>query len=75
MKPDIILILIDSCNYRKIISTETITPNIDRLIKNGVTFSNTTSVADATLLSTTGLFTAMYPFKTVIRSPKNNKLN
>ena len=39
MKPDIILILIDSCNYRKIISTETITPNIDRLIKNGVTFS------------------------------------
>ena len=53
MKPDIILILIDSCNYRKIISTETITPNIDRLIKNGVTFSNTTSVADATLLSTT----------------------
>ena len=75
MKPDIILILIDSCNYRKIISTETITPNIDRLIKNGVTFSNTTSVADATLLSTTGLFTAMYPFKTGIRSPKNNKLN
>ena len=75
MKPDIILILIDSSNYRKIISTETITPNIDKLIKNGVTFSNATSIADATLLSTTGLFTAMYPFKTGIRSPRENKLN
>ena len=75
MKSDIILILIDSCNYRKIMSTETLTPNIDKLIKNGVTFSHTTSVADATLLSTTGLFTGMYPFKTGIRSPKINKLN
>jgi len=75
MKSDIILILIDSCNYRKIMSTETFTPNIDKLIKNGVTFSHTTSVADATLLSTTGLFTGMYPFKTGIRSPKINKLN
>jgi arylsulfatase A-like enzyme len=77
MKPNILLILIDSFNVRKIISDEKTskTPNLDWLIKNGIMFTQAISCADATLLSTTGLLTSKIPFKTGIRSPSINKLN
>ena len=76
-KPNILLILIDSFNVRKFQSKDKTskTPNIEKLIKNGTIFTQATSCADATLLSTTGLFTSKFPFKTGIRSPNKNKLN
>ena len=73
--PNILLILVDSFSHRKIFSQDTLTPEIDKLVNNGVYFSQATSIADATLLSTTGLFTGLYPFKTGIRSPAKNLLN
>jgi len=73
--PNILLILVDSFNHRKIFSQNTLIPEIDKLVNSGVYFSQATSIADATLLSTTGLFTGLYPFKTGIRSPTKNLLN
>lgn len=77
MKPNILLILIDSFNVRKLYSHEKTskTPNLDKIINNGAIFEQAVSCADATLLSTTGLLTSKYPFKTGIRSPNINKLN
>jgi arylsulfatase A-like enzyme len=76
MKANILLIVIDSFNANKFYGEHKTskTPNIDLLIKNGTFFTQATSSADATLLSTTSLFTGKYPFKTGIRSPKLNKL-
>lgn len=76
-KPNILLILIDSFNVRKFQSKDKTskTPNIEKLIKRGTIFSQATSCADATLLSTTGLFTSKFPFKTGISSSIKNKLN
>lgn len=76
MKPNILLIVIDSFNVNKFHGEHKTskTPNIDFLIKNGAFFTQATSSADATLLSTTSLLTGKYPFKTGIRSPNRNKL-
>lgn len=76
MMPNILLIVIDSFNADKFHSQHKTskTPNIDFLIENGAFFTQATSSADATLLSTTSLFTGKYTFKTGIRSPKLNKL-
>jgi arylsulfatase A-like enzyme len=76
MKPNILLIVIDSFNANKFHGEHKTskTPTIDLLIENGAFFTQATSSADATLLSTTSLFTGKYPFKTGIRSPKLNKL-
>ena len=73
-KPNILLILVDSFNHRKIFSQDTLTPEIDKLVNNGVYFSQATSIADATLLSTTGLFTGLYPFKTGIKNLLNKNI-
>ena len=71
------MFLIDSFNTRKFygIEKKSKTPTIDNLIENGCFFSQAISCADATLLSTTGLFTSQYPFRTGIRSPKKNLLD
>ena len=76
MKPNVLLILIDSFNVNRIQGKNKTgkIPNIEKLIQKGAFFNQATSCADATLLSTTGLFTGKFPFKTGIRSPKINKL-
>ena len=76
-KSNIFLLLIDSFNVRKFqdVGKTSKTPNLEKIIKNGTVFTQAISCADATLLSTTGLFTSKFPFKTGIRSPIENRLN
>ncbi len=77
MKPNILIIIIDSCRGDKFygIGKKTITPNIDTIIKDGVYFENTISASDATLLGISSIFTGLYPFKTGIKSTRFNKLD
>ena len=65
MKPNIIFITIDSLRFDGIFGSSK-TPNIDKLISNGVNFSNAISTSDSTGLSLGSVFTGAYPFKTNI---------
>jgi arylsulfatase A-like enzyme len=65
MKPNIIFISIDSLRSDKLFGSS-YTPNINKLISNGVNFSNTISTSDSTGLSLGSIFTGAYPFKTNI---------
>ena len=77
MKPNIIFLIIDSFRSDKFYEKNktSITPNLDKLIKNGTYFSQAISSADATLLSWSSIFSGLYPFKTGIRSSRFNKLD
>lgn len=68
MKPNILIITIDSLRADKIYGNDksSLTPNIDSLIKKGVYFTQAISTSDATGLSLGSIFTASYPFKTGI---------
>ena len=77
MKPNIILILIDSFNAEKFFGeTKTsITPNIDYLIKNGTYFSKAITVAPTTIPSISSIFTGLYPSQSVKKIGKTLKIN
>ena len=77
MKPNIILILIDSFNAEKFFgSTKTsITLNIDYLIKNGTYFSKAITVAPTTIPAISSIFTGLYPFQSVKKIGKILKIN
>jgi arylsulfatase A-like enzyme len=68
MKPNVLFITIDSLRQDKIFDSKksSITPNIDKLIKNGISFTQTISSSDATGTSLGSLFTSLFPFKTGI---------
>ena len=52
------------------------TPNIDKLVKNGLYFSQAFSASDATLFSWSSIFSGLFPFKTGINeSSQFNKIN
>ena len=74
---NILLLLFDSFRADEFNGDQSnsIAPNIDNLVHNGVYFDHAVSVSDATLISWSGLFTAKYPFRTGIRSSRFNKLN
>ena len=77
MQPNILFIVIDSVNANKFYgqSKHSVTPNIDKLMKNGQYFSQAISSADGTILSWASMLTGLHPFKTGIRSEKLNKVN
>ena len=77
MKPNIVLILIDSFNAEKFFGeTKTsVTPNIDYLIKNGSYFSKAITVAPTTITAISSIFTGLYPFKSVKKIVKILKIN
>ncbi len=77
MKPNVFLLIIDSFRSDKFYGNQknSITPNIDSLIKNGSYFTQAISPADGTILSWSSIFTGKFPFKTGIRSAQFNKLN
>lgn len=77
MQPNIFLLIMDSLKAEKFYgkNKNSITLNIDNLIKNGSYFNQAVSSADATILSWSSIFTAQYPFKTGIRSAHFNKLD
>lgn len=58
------------------LNKKALTPNIDKIIKNGLFFSQTFSSSDATLFSWSSIFTGLFPFKTGIDTSSNfNKIN
>jgi len=77
MKPNIVLILIDSFNAEKFFGeTKTsITPNLDYLIKNGSYFSKAITVAPTTIPAISSIFTGLYPFQSVKKTGKILKIN
>ena len=77
MKPNIVLLLIDSLRADKFFGAmkTSITPNFDKMIKNGTYFDQAISSSDATLLSWASIFTGKYAFRTGIKSDKYTKLD
>jgi arylsulfatase A-like enzyme len=77
MKPNILFLLIDTFRADKFLGPEktSITPNINSLIKNGIYFDQAISCSDGTVLSWSGLFTGLHPFKTGIKSDGYKKIN
>lgn len=74
MYPNILFLTIDSLRSDKIYGNNktSLTPNFDRLIKNGTYCSQAISTSDATGLSIGSIITAMYPFKTGITQHSYN---
>ena len=72
MKQNIIFILIDGCRADKIFDKDSTAkkPNIDLLIKNGISFTNVFSSVDGTTMSLNCLFNSLYPTKTGLRTKK-----
>jgi len=77
MKPNILFLLIDTFRADKFFGKEktSCTPNIDSFIKNGSYFNQAISCGDGTILSWSGLFTGLHPFKTGIKSQGYKKIN
>ena len=77
MKPNILFLLIDTFRADKFLGPEktSMTPNINSLIKNGIYFDQAISCSDGTVLSWSGLFTGLHPFKTGIKSDGYKKIN
>jgi len=73
-KPNILFIIIDSLRADKSYGNtrKCITPNLDKMIKNGTYFTQAISPSDATTLSIRSMFTGLLPFKT--GSVKNEKI-
>lgn len=69
MKPNILFIVIDAFRADRCFGNNKTskTPNIDFLIKNGVSFEQAICSADGTEVSLSSIFTALYPFKATIR--------
>ena len=67
MKPNILLLVIDSFRSDKFYGPKktSITPNIDKLLKNGVYFSQTISSAPASIPAISSIFTGLFPFKSL----------
>ena len=65
MKPNILIISIDSLSHQRLFTElkSAQTPNIDKLAKNGTTFEQCISSADGTELSWISLLTSQYPIQ------------
>lgn len=77
MTPNVLMIVIDSLRSDKLFGTDKTskTPNLDNCINNGIFFPNTISSADGTVMSWAGMFTALEPLKTGIRSEQYQKID
>ena len=77
MKPNILFILVDSLKSDKCRGDEktSLTPNIDKLIKNGVYFEQTISSAASTVVAVSSILTGLYPFRTGMGGKTYHKLN
>jgi len=67
MNPNILILVIDSFRSDKFYGPEktSFTPNIDKLLKNGVYFSQTISSAPASIPAVSSIFTGLYPFQSL----------
>ncbi len=66
MKPNILILSIDSLRFDKIFGNtkSAVTPNIDKIIKDGIVFSQAISSADTTGLGIGSMFHAKFSFRT-----------
>ena len=76
-KKNIFVIIIDSLRADKFIGSlkTSQTPNIDKLIENGIYFCNTVSPSDGTLFSWAGIFSGKYSFRTGINLGRFSKVD
>lgn len=67
MKPNILFLVIDSFRSDKCYSDNktSITPNLDKLIENGVYFSQAISSAPASIPAVSSILTGLFPFKSL----------
>ena len=74
MKPNILLIVVDSLRSDKFSSSQKTakTPNIDKLINDGFIFTNAISSTDSTYSSLGSLFSGMHPYNHQINWSKNH---
>ena len=72
MKPNIIFLVIDGARAGHIFSSQNTakTPNIDSLVKKGISFTNCFSSVDGTTMSFNCIFNSLYPTKTGLRAKK-----
>ncbi len=77
MKPNILFLLIDSFRADKCFGNDktSLTPNIDKLIKNNVYFTQTICSAPVTSPSVSSIFTSRYPFESIIQDENHYKPN
>ena len=66
-KPNILFLVIDSFRADKFYGDKktSITPNLDKLLENGVYFSQAVSSAPASLPAVSSILTGLYPFTTL----------
>ena len=65
MKPNLLFLVIDSLRQDKCIGRQksSVTPNLDKFIKNGTFFNQAISPASITVPSLSSIFTGLYPYE------------
>ena len=76
MKPNILFLVIDglrgdACTGK----LKAVTPNINNLIKNGISFNQAISSGPSSTPAVSSLLTSLYPFECLVQDGKINKLN
>lgn len=68
MKPNILFLVIDGLRADRCYGEKksSITPNIDKLIKNGTYFNQTISSGQSTIPSVSSIFTSLHPFESLV---------
>jgi arylsulfatase A-like enzyme len=68
MKPNLLFLVVDSLRQDKCIGKQksSVTPNLDKFIKNGTFFNQTISTASITVPSLSSIFTGLHPFECTI---------
>ena len=77
MKPNILFLVVDGlrgdrCYGKK---KSSITPNIDKLIQDGVYFKQTISSGQSTIPSVSSMFTSLHPFESLVPDRNLFKIN
>ena len=69
MKPNVVLLVLDALPAKKCYdsSLNSKTPNIVKLMKNGVSFKQAISSGNETMVSFATMFTGLFPFAAAIR--------
>ena len=77
MKPNILFLVIDGLRADRCFgkSKSSITPNIDKLIHNGVYFNQTIASGQSSTPSVSSIFTSLYPFECLAQDGKIFVLN
>ena len=77
MKQNLLMIVVDSLRYDKCIGDKKLSaiPKLEKLINDGMLFSQAISTASKTVPSLSSIFTGIYPFESIIVEQDFFKLN